>query len=61
MIVSKDIPVGYQKNYAILLLIFDGSITAREHLYTEDIIWVNTILNYIDTRTLLPRYEGSEA
>ena len=23
------------------------------------IIWVNTILNHIDTRAILPRYEGS--
>ena len=31
----------------------------RDSLYTRVIFWVNTILNHIDTRAILPRYEGS--
>ena len=30
----------------------------RESLYTLVVIWVNTILNHIDTRVILPSYEG---
>ena len=30
-----------------------------ESFYTRVVIWVDTILNHIDTRTLLSRYEGS--
>lgn len=29
------------------------------HNYTWAIIWVNTIPHYIDTTTILPRYEDS--
>ena len=28
-------------------------------MYTQICIWVNTILNHIDTMEILPRYEGS--
>jgi hypothetical protein len=28
-------------------------------MYTRVIIWVNTILGHINTRTILPRYKGS--
>ena len=31
----------------------------REYLYIRLIIRVNTILNHIDTRVILPRYESS--
>ena len=31
----------------------------REPLYTQGVIWVNTILNRIDTRAIVLRYEGS--
>ena len=30
----------------------------REPFYTQAIIWVNTILNHIDTRAILPRNES---
>ena len=30
----------------------------RESLYSQIIIWVNTILNHIDTSIILPKYEG---
>ena len=39
--------------------VFDGCVKARESLYTQVIIWVNTSLNHFNTRTILPRYEGS--
>ena len=31
----------------------------KASLYTQVIIWVDTILNHIDTRAILPRDEGS--
>ena len=31
----------------------------RVCINTQVIIWVNTILNHIDTRAIWPRYEGS--
>ena len=31
----------------------------RESLYTQVIVWVNTILNDDDTRAILPRYKGT--
>ena len=34
-------------------------ILVKESLYTQVIIWLKTILNYIDTRGILPRYEDS--
>ena len=41
------------------ILIFNGYLKVRESLYTQVIIWVNIILNHIDTRLILPIYEGS--
>ena len=31
----------------------------RKYLYSQVIIWVDTILEHIDTWVILPRYEGS--
>jgi len=42
----------------IIYLQFGGYLKWRESWYTQ-VIWNNVILNYIDTRTTLPRYEGS--
>ena len=36
---------------------YNGYVKVREFLYTQDIIWVNTILNHIHTKLILPRYE----
>ena len=41
------------------MLTFVGYVKVRESLYTHVIIWVNTILNEIDTRTIWSRYESS--
>ena len=40
--------------------IFGRYIKVRESLYTTNlcIIWVNIILNHIDIRAILPRYQG---
>ena len=51
--------LGYQNCNTSQILIFDAYVNVRESLYTRVIIWVNTILNHIDTRGVLPRYEGS--
>ena len=39
--------------------IFGGDVKIRESLYTRVIIWLNIILNQIDTKEILPTYEGS--
>ena len=36
------------------ILILGGFLKSGEFLYTQDIIWVITILNHIDTRANLP-------
>ena len=41
------------------ILIHGGYLKVRESLYARVIIWVNTILNHIDARAILPRCEGS--
>ena len=57
---SKNLPThGCQNCNANPILIFSGCLKVRESLYTEVIIWVNTILNHIDTMVILPRYDNS--
>ena len=46
---------GHQNCYTNQILIFGGYVKVKESLYTRVIIWVNTILNHIDTSTILPR------
>ena len=41
------------------MLICGGCFKVGESFYTQVIVWVNTILNHIDTRTILTKYEGS--
>ena len=41
------------------ILKFGGYAKGRESLYTQVIIWVNTILNHIDTGMILHMYESS--
>lgn len=36
-----------------------GYVKGRESLYTLEIVWVSAILNLIDTKTILPRYQSS--
>ena len=51
--------LGYQNCSASHILIFGAYVKVRESLYTRVIIWINTTLNHIDARGILPRYEGS--
>jgi len=38
--------------------IWCGYVKIGEYLYSLVVIWVNTILNHIDARSVLLRYEG---
>ena len=35
-----------------------GYVRVGESLYTQVIIWINIVLNHIDTRTILTKHEG---
>ena len=50
---------GYQNCNLNQILMFGEYVKMRESLYTRDIVWVNTILNHIDIRMILPSYESS--
>lgn len=50
---------GYQICTTSQMSIFGGDVKIRESLYTRVIIWLNIILNQIDTKEILPTYEGS--
>ena len=50
---------GYQICNTRQLLIFGVYLKLGESLYAPVIIWVITISNHMDTRVILPRYEGS--
>ena len=49
----------YQNCSTSQILTFSGYVKVRESLYTQVIVWVNTILNDDDTRAILPRYKGT--
>jgi hypothetical protein len=49
----------YQNCNTSEVFIFGGYVKVREALYTQVIIWGNSILNHIGTRAILPGYEGS--
>ena len=53
-IVSKNLPVGIQ---IVIPVKYNGYLKVREFLYSQVIIWVNTILNHIDTKAV---YLGME-
>ena len=55
----KESTCGYQNCRTCQILIFGGYVKVRESLYTQVIIRVNAIVNHIDTKVFLPRYEGS--
>jgi len=55
----KEINCGYQNFRSNQILIFGAYVEVRESLYTHVILWVYSILNHMDTRAILPRYEGS--
>jgi hypothetical protein len=46
---------GYQNCHVSQISIFGGYVKMRETLNTQVIIWVNTILNHMDTRVILPK------
>jgi hypothetical protein len=50
---------GYHQNCNTSeMVIFGGYVKVRESLYTRVIICVNTFLNHIDTKAILPQCEG---
>ena len=55
---TKEPTRRYQNCNTNRIMIFSGYVKVRESLSTRVIIWVNTILNHIDTRAVLPRYAG---
>ena len=55
----KEPTHGYQICNTTQILIFGGYVKVRESLYARVIAWVNAILNHIDTRVDIPRYESS--
>ena len=40
-------------------MIFGGYVKVKESLYTQVIIWVNAILNHIDTWVISSKYKSS--
>ena len=56
---SKNILDWYQNCNISQILILGGYLKMKESLYIQVIVWVNTILNHIDTRSLSPRCENS--
>ena len=59
MVCIKEPTRGYQSCDTSQMLILGGYVKVRDSLYTRVIICVNTIVNHIDTRVVLPRYESS--
>ena len=55
----KEFTFGCQICNNILMLIFNGYFKVRESLYTQVVIWVDLILNHVDTRAILLEYECS--
>ena len=56
---KKNLPMGLKNYSTSQILISGGHVKGIESLYTQVIIWVNSILNHIDSKAVLPRYEGS--
>ena len=55
----KEPTHGYQNWNTSHILIFGGCVKVRDPLYTQVIIWVDAILNHIDTRANFPTYKSS--
>ena len=49
---KKEPTRGYQNCNTSQILIFGGYLKVRESLYTQVVIWVNTILTMNDTRVI---------
>ena len=56
--VIENLPVGIKIEIPVKNGYFGGSVKVREPFYNRVIVWVNTILDHIDARAILPRYEG---
>ena len=54
VMVSKNLPVDIKILIPVKFLVFSEYVKMRESFSTRVIIWVNTILNHIDTRAVLP-------
>ena len=52
--VIKEPTEEYQNWNTTKMLVYGGYVKVRESLYTRVIFWVNTILNHINTRAVLP-------
>lgn len=48
----------YQIRSTNQILIFGGYVEVKVSVYPQVFSWINTILDYIDTRIILSRYEG---
>ena len=55
----KEPTHGCKKCINSQMLIFGGYLKVGKSLCPWVITWVNTILNHIDARATLPRYDGS--
>ena len=53
----KEPIYAYQDCNISQILIFGGYVKVGESLYILVVIWVNIILNHIDTRAILPRHK----
>jgi hypothetical protein len=53
----EELTRGYRNCNTSQISIFDGYAKVRESLYARVINWVNIILNRINTKVILPRYE----
>ena len=54
----KEPTRGYQNYNSSQILIFSGYAKVKVSLYTQVILWVNAILDHIDTTMFLPIYGG---
>lgn len=55
---SQNLSNWYQKCNISQILIFGGYVNVGESLFIQVIIWVNTFLDWIKTRAIVPKYEG---
>ena len=60
LIINIKVPTRMYPNCNInQILIYGGYVKRRASLFIQVIIWVNFILNHIDSRMIIPRYESS--
>ena len=59
MIVKNPTYLGYQNRNTSQIFLFDGYVKVSEALIFLGTIWVDTILNHVDTTAILPRTHKS--